>query len=190
MTAVNDFFDSGKAHEGDLTIETTKAYCEMIVRMQRLWLDGTVLGSYDSMSALRTAMTPDAKLAGWLVGQVQTAVKSAKLDWKESLDCSEDSLDAIERIMSKLHARSKQASGEGLSAEQLAQASKMWGAYVGEVIRRRYGGQWSTAPDGVLQLALSGHTTQPIVKVQSRIVIGPTDNIRFYFAAIAKALNS
>ena len=189
MTAVTEFFEHGKAYEGDLAIETTKAYCEMIVRMQRLWLDGTVLGDYESMSALRTAMTTDAKLAGWLVAQGQLAVKTAKLEWKESLDFSEDSLDAIERIMSKLHARSK-APGDGMPEEQLTQASKMWGAYVGEVIRRRYGGQWSTAADGVLQLALSGYTAQPIVKVRSRIVNGPADNIRFYFAAIAKALSS
>lgn len=191
MTAVMGFFDHGKAHEGDLAIETTKAYCEMIVRMQRLWLDGTVLGTYESMSALRTAMTPDAKLAGWLVGQAQAAVKTAKLEWKESLDFGEDSLDAIERIMSKVHARAKQtAPGEGVTEEQLTQMSKMWGAYVGEVIRRQYGGQWSTAPDGVLHLALSGTTAQPIVKVRNRIVNGPADNIRFYFAAIAKALSS
>ena len=191
MTAVIEFFDKGKAYEGDLAIESTKAYCEMIVRMQRLWLDGTLLGDYESMSALRTAMTPDAKLAGWLVAQGQAAVKTAKLEWKESLDFSEDSLDAIERIMSKLHARSKQAAPEGgFTEEQITQASKMWGAYVGEVIRRRYGGQWSTAADGVLQLALSGYTAQPIVKVRSRIVNGPADNIRFYFAAIAKALSS
>lgn len=190
MTAVNDFFESGKTHEGDLAIDTTKAYCEMIVRMQRLWLDGTMLGAYESMSALRTAMTTDAKLAGWLVAQGHAAVKTAKLEWKESLDFSEDSLDNIERIMSKLHARSKQAAPEGFTEEQLTHASKMWGAYVGEVIRRRYGGQWSTAADGVLQLALSGYTAQPIVKVRSRIVNGPADNIRFYFAAIAKALTS
>ena len=190
LTAVNDFFANGKTHDGDLTIETTKAYCDMIVRMQRLWLDGTVLGTYESMSALRTAMTPDAKLAGWLVGQVQAAVKTAKLEWQESLDCGEDSLDAIERILSKLHARSKQTAEGGLTEEQLTQAAKMWGAYVGEVIRRRYGGQWSTAADGVLQLALSSYTAQPIVKVRSRIVIGPADNIRFHFAAIAKALSS
>src|SRR5687768_5018057 len=77
MTAVTELFEQGKTHEGDLAIETTKAYCEMIVRMQRLWLDGTVLGSYESMTALRTAMTPDAKLAGWLVAQSQAAVKAA-----------------------------------------------------------------------------------------------------------------
>ena len=191
MTAVIAFFEQGKAYEGDLPIETTKAYCEMIVRMQRLWLDGTLLGDYESMSDLRTAMTPDAKLAGWLVAQGQLAVKTAKLEWKESLDFSEDSLDAVERIMGKLHARSKQAAPEGgFTEEQLTQASKMWGAYVGEVTRRRYGGQWSTAADGVIQLALAGYTAQPIVKVRSRIVNGPADNIRFYFAAIAKALTS
>src|SRR5688500_6040829 len=60
MTAVTEFFEQGKAYEGDLAIENTKAYCEMIVRMQRLWLDGTLLGDYESMCALRTAMTPDA----------------------------------------------------------------------------------------------------------------------------------
>jgi hypothetical protein len=188
-TAVNDFFEQGKAHEGDLAIETTKAYCELICRMQRLWLDGTVLGNYESMSALRTAMTPEAKLAGWLVAQGQLAVKTAKLEWKESLDFSEDSLDAIERMMGKLHARSK-APGEGLAEEQLTQASNLWGTYVGEVIRRQYGGQWSTAPDGVLQLALSGYTAQPMVKVRNRIVNGAADNIRFYFATVAKALSS
>ncbi len=64
------------------------------------------------MSALRTAMTPDAKLAGWLVAQAQAAVKTAKLEWKESLDFSEDSLDAVERIMGKLHARSKRGARE------------------------------------------------------------------------------
>lgn len=190
-TAVTGLLQQGKTHEGDLAIETTKAYCEMIVRMQRLWLDGTVLGSYESMSALRTAMTPDAKLAGWLVAQSQAAVKAAKLEWKESLDFSDDSLDAIERIMGKLHARSQQtAPGGGFTDEQLTQASKVWGAYVGEVIRRQYGGQWLTAADGVLQLALSGTTAQPIVKVRNRIVNGPADNIRFYFAAMAKALSS
>ena len=35
----------GRAQEGDVSIESTKAYCELICRMQRLWLDGTVLGN-------------------------------------------------------------------------------------------------------------------------------------------------
>ena len=190
MATVTALFERGTSQEGDLTIESTKGYCELICRMQRLWLEGTLIGTYESMSALRTSMTPDAKLAGWLVGQAQSAVKTAKMTWQESLDFTDDSLDAIERIMSKMHQRSRQGTDGGLSNEQLDEASKMWGVYVGEIIRRYYGGQWSTAPDGVLQLALSGWTAYPIDKVHKRIVDGASDNIRFYFAAVPKALNS
>ena len=64
LTTVTALFERGTAQEGDVAIDSTKAYCEMICRMQRLWLDGTLLGTYESMSALRTSMTPDAKLAG------------------------------------------------------------------------------------------------------------------------------
>ena len=179
----------GRAQEGDVSIESTKAYCELICRMQRLWLDGTVLGNYESMAALRTSMTPDAKTAGWLVGQAQHAVKAAKMQYQESLDFSADSLDAIERILSALHARSQKA-GEALTEQELADAANMWGVYVGEVIRRVYGGQWSTAADGALQINLSGTTPQPIVKVRKRIADGPMDNIRVWFFSFPKAMRS
>lgn len=180
----------GRAQEGDITIESTKAYCELICRMQRLWLDGTVLGDHESMAELRTSMTPDAKTAGWLVGQAQNAVKTAKMQWQESLDFSADSLDAMERILSALNARSQKTGAEGLTDQQLADAANMWGVYVGEVIRRVYGGQWSTAEDGALQISLSGTTPQPIVKVRKRIVDGAMDNIRVWFYSFPKALRS
>ena len=188
QATVNALFDRGRAEEGDVTIESTKAYCELICRMQRLWLDGTVLGTYESMSALRTSMTPDAKLAGWLVGKTQAAVKTAKMTWEESLDLSSDSLDAIERILSKLHARATQP-GESPADAELLEQSQMWGAYVGEVIRRNYGGQWAASGDRV-ELRLSGITIDPIAKVRKRIADGPMDNIRYYFASIPKALSS
>lgn len=187
MTTVIALFESGTAQEGDVTIESTKAYCELICRMQRLWLDGTLIGTYETMTALRTSMTPDAKLAGWLVGQAQAAVKTAKMTWQESLDFSDDSLDAVERILSAIH---KKGAAEPPSEDAVAEAGKMWGVYLGEVIRRFYGGQWSTSPDGDLQLVLSGWTAFPIVKVRKRIVEGTAENVRMYFAAIPKALQS
>lgn len=179
----------GRAQEGDVSIESTKAYCELICRMQRLWLDGTVLGNYESMAALRTSMTPDAKTAGWLVGQAQHAVKAAKMQSQESLDFSAESLDAIERILSAVHAGAQKA-GQSLTEQQLADAANMWGVYVGEVIRRVYGGQWSTAADGALQITLSGTTPQPIVKVRKRIVDGAMENIRVWFFSFPKAMRS
>jgi len=189
MTAVVGLIERGKGHEGDVTIESTKAYCELICRMQRLWLDGTVLATYESMSALRMSMTPDAKLAGWLVGQAQLAVKVAKMQWQESLDFSADSLDAVERILSTIHSRSEKTP-EGLPEPEVAEAANMWGVYFGEVIRRRYGGQWTESAEGVLQIDLSGTSPQPIVKVAKRLVDGASDNIRVFFFAIPKAMRS
>lgn len=186
MAIVIALFEGPKAHEGDVVIETMKGYCELICRMQRLWLDGTLIGTYESMTALRTSMTPDAKLAGWVVGQAQGAVKNAKMTWDESLDFSDSSLDAIERILSALHTRHKaEASEENATVE-----SQMWGAYLGEVIRRRFGGQWSMAADGRYQLALAGWTAYPVDKVRKRIIDGSMDNVRVYFGAIPKAMQS
>jgi len=186
MAIVIALFEGGKAHEGDVSIETMKGYCELISRMQRLWLDGTLIGTYESMTALRTSMTPDAKLAGWVVGQAQMAVKTAKMASDESLDFSAESLDALERILSALHTRHKTQPSD----ESVAIDSQVWGAYLGEVIRRRFGGQWSIAPDGRHQLALSGWTSYPVDKVRKRITDGAMDNVRVYFGAIPKAMQS
>lgn len=188
-SVVQSLFARGSATEGDVTIESTKAYCELICRMQRLWLDGTMLATYESMSALRASMTPDARLAGWVVGQAQLAVKSAKMQWQESLDFSADSLDGVERILTAIHSQA-QKSGEFLTDAALTDAANMWGAYFGEVIRRRYGGQWSLSADGVHQVDSSGTAPQPIAKVRKRIVDGASDNLRVYFFAIPKAMRS
>jgi hypothetical protein len=189
QTTVTALLQSGKAREGDVAVESTKAYCELICRMQRLWLDGTMLSTYESMTALRKSMTPDAKLAGWLVGQAQLAVKTAKMQWQESLDFSADSLDAIERILTKIHTQLKKLSADSID-QTLDDAANMWGVYFGEVIRRRYGGQWSTSDDFILQIDLSGTAPQPIVKVRKRIVDGASDNLRVYFFASPKAMKS
>lgn len=185
---VRDLLDSGRASEGDVVITSTKAYCEMLSRMQRVWLEGTVLGTYESMTALRTSMTPDARLAGTIVAQSQLAVRTAKFTFDESLDFSSESLEQVERIMSRLHKQAT-AGPDKLTDAQLDDASTLWGVYVGEVIRRYYGGQWSLV-DGVPDLALGGRYASPLAKVRKRIVGGPMDNLKYYFTAIMKVLSS
>ncbi|HUQ88351.1 MAG TPA: hypothetical protein VM096_12380 [Vicinamibacterales bacterium] len=64
LAAVTQLFEKGRAQFGDVKIENLKQFCEWVIRMQRQWLDRTLLGSYDSMATLRTSMTTDAKLAG------------------------------------------------------------------------------------------------------------------------------
>ena len=183
---VEGLLEHGRATEGDVSVDSLKAYCDMICRMQRVWLEGTVLGTYDSMAALRTAITPDARLAGTIVAQSQAAIKTARLAFNESLDFSSESLEGVERIMNTLHKQHKEGP---LSEEQLAELSKLWGLYVGEVIRRYYGGQWAIA-DGSPDLALGGKNASPLAKVRKRIVDGPMDNLKYYFQSIMKQLSS
>jgi hypothetical protein len=189
VATVVQLFESGRAEFGDVKIDTTKQYCEWICRMQRQWLDGTVLGSYESMAALRTSMTPDAKLAGILLAQSQLAVQNARIKWAESLDFTADSLDAVERMLGKMHNLARHAApGTGPSEEQIASAATLWGVYIGEVIRRHYGGQWSMGDNSVLSLAVGEAEIFPIAKARKRIVDGSSDNIRYYFAAMNKVL--
>src|SRR5688572_15966075 len=164
MSIVTGLIENGKGVDGDVSIESTKAYAEMLSRMQRVWLEGTVLGTFESMAALRTSMTPDAKLAGTIVAQSQQAIKAAKLTFDESLDFTSDSLEGVERIMSKLQTQEPK-----LTDEQIIELAKLWGVYVGEVIRRYYGGQWVLV-EGLPDVALGGKYASPIAKVRNRLV--------------------
>jgi hypothetical protein len=189
LAIVTALLQTGQAREGDVAIASTKAYCEMIGRMQRVWLDGTVLGTYESMAALRTSMTPDAKLAGTIVAQSQAAIKTAKLTFGQSLDFSSESLEQVETIMSKLHKQAADGGADKLNEQQIDELATLWGIYVGEVIRRYYGGQWSQT-DGLPDLTLGGKNAAPIAKVRKRITGGPMDNLKYYFTSIMKVLSS
>jgi hypothetical protein len=149
-----------------------------------VWLEGTVLGTFESMAALRTSMTTDAKLAGSIVAQSQQVIKTAKLTFGESLDFTSESLEAVERIMTKLQKQEPK-----LTDEQIAELSKSWGVYVGEVIRRYYGGQWVMV-EGVPDVALGGKHASPVAKVRKRLLGGATENLKYYFTSIMKVLSS
>jgi hypothetical protein len=189
IAAVAQLIDNGRAQFGDVKIENTKQYCEWVIRMNRQWLERTLLGTADSMATLRTSMTTDAKLAGSLVAQAQAAVQAARFKWNEPLDFTQDSLDGVERVLGKMHNHYKFAApGTGPSPEQIDVTAKTWGIYIGEVIRRHYGGQWSAAADGTLGLAIGETEINPIAKARKRIVDGPTENIRYYFSSMLKVL--
>jgi hypothetical protein len=187
LAALAELVEKGQAQFGDVTIQTTKQYCEWVCRLHRQWLDRTLLGRFESMAALRTSMTTDAKLAGALVAQSQSAVQTGRLTWGETLDFTPDSLDAIERMLGKVHNTCKYTAS-GLNEEQLAAAAKLWGIYIGEVIRRFYGGQWAAGAGDELSLSIGEATVLPVAKARKRIVDGPTENIRYYFSSIEKVL--
>jgi hypothetical protein len=91
--------------------------------------------------------------------------------------------------MSNLHKQAAEPGNGALSEQQISEQSTLWGIYVGEVIRRYYGGQWSIV-DGVPDLTLGGTNAAPIAKVRKRITGGPMDNLKYYFTSIMKGLSS
>jgi hypothetical protein len=189
--AIASLFQNGSAQFGSVKVDTTKQYCEWVVRMQRQWLDQTLLGTCQTMAELRTSMTPDAKLAGALVAQAQAAVLTGKLKWQETLDFTPDSLDALERILSKIHNAVRFGSVEARpGADEVELMAKVWGLYAGEVIRRHYGGVWSVGEYGEYVLSTGEATLLPVVKMRKRIQEGPTENVRVYFTSVDRKLRS
>jgi hypothetical protein len=186
-SVVDSLLSTGRVAVGATTVESAKAYCETISRLQRQWLDGALLGTYESVAALRTSMAADAKTAGIALALAQNAVLTAKLDWSEDLAVGKESLDAVERMLGAMHTLKNQNT---VTSEQIESLCKMMGVFVGEIIRRHYGGLWRVAENGDLELPYPGTTIHPIARARKRVMDGPSDNIRMYYASLPKIIAS
>ncbi len=123
----------------------------------------------------------------------QDAVNFARDNFRVDLDFSEQSLRHAEHMLSGLHAALPKGIvakvfNHGPSQEQIWQMAKMWGAYVGEVIRMRWGGEWSlesqAQPGGVITLHVRGTEIYPPVKVYKRLTHGSEDNLWHYYQVL------
>lgn len=54
------------------------------------------------------------------------------------------------------------------------------GAYLGETLRRNYGGEWAVENE-ITVLNISGFKIFPSSKVYKRLTNGPEDNVAFYY---------
>lgn len=99
------------------------------------------------------------------------------------LDFSENSLMELETILVQL---------ERKMPRDVNEACKIWGSYLGEVVRRRFGGDWSieTYPGkqfATLTLNVNGNRLFPSIKVHRRLTEGADDNVwEFYRKVKAK----
>ena len=129
----------------------------------------------------------------------EAAVEMARA-MKIDLDYSEQSLERVEQILARLHdeardwriaesanrAVSETPDGGGPNASQMDDMCKLWGSYFGEVVRRRWGGEWSIetypgAAFATLALTVTAGTLYPSMKVFRRLTEGDSDNVwRFY----------
>jgi hypothetical protein len=113
-----------------------------------------------------------------------------------TLDYSDDSVKGVEAVLERLYAEMPHSFlarlfHRGPSEDQVWSMCKMYGGYIGEVVRRTRGGEWvidaDIAPgEQVIALRKGDSRMFPPSKVHKRLTNGPEDNVWFYFQAIAK----
>ncbi|MBP0725797.1 hypothetical protein J5Y03_11505 [Bacillus sp. RG28] len=107
-----------------------------------------------------------------------------------SLDYSEDSLKLLDEILEEYHLGLpkgiKKLFFRGPSEEDIVQMSKIWGGYLGEVIRRNIGGEWEMSKNfnNAISLTINNTEIYPPAKVNKRIINGKEDEVFFYYHAI------
>lgn len=124
------------------------------------------------------------------------AVDFAREHFHYDLDYSVESVDRVEQILARFHDELPTGLGKALrrgpSDEQIEQQAKVWGGYLGEVIRRRWGGTWTIPDDGpmanALCLAIGDTFISPPGRAYKRIVNGPEDNVTDYVGVLAREL--
>jgi hypothetical protein len=124
-----------------------------------------------------------ASLAEMMSAYAEEAVRVAWNDHRRPLDLSEASVDQLEQILN------------GQSAEDLDFQTRLWGSYFGEVIRRRYHGEWelSQYPGGgvaaVPTLLIRGSRLYPLLKVYRRLTLGEAENLSAFYKMVAARLD-
>ena len=120
----------------------------------------------------------------------EQAVRIAR-EFNATLDYTENSLMELETIVARLALDLP----NGAPAEELAEMCKMWGSYLGEVVRRRFGGDWSidTYPGkqfATLTLTVAGNRLFPSMKVHRRLTAGDADNLWTFYKMVKAKLES
>jgi hypothetical protein len=132
-----------------------------------------MLDSHDSVAEMTAAYA-------------EQAVKAA-LAFDARLDYSENSLMELESLLDKV--------SSSRQLEDAAEACKMWGSYLGEVVRRRFGGEWSieTYPGkdfATLTLSVGGAKLFPTMKIHRRLTRGSDDNLWTFYKMVKDRLEA
>jgi hypothetical protein len=140
------------------------------------------------MSKLRARLEshPFPDLGAMMEGYAHGAVEVAKDDYRHTLDFSADSINELDEILV-------------LVAEDpnidLDYESRLWGSYLGEVLRRRYAGGWEMTqyPGGAVAVPaveVRGSRLFPIMKVYRRLTMGDEEDLRSFYTMVTERLGN
>lgn len=133
---------------------------------------------------LESQAFPD--LGSMMEGYAQAAVELAKSLYRQTLDYSADSMNALDEILVLL--------GESPGID-LDYESRLWGSYLGEVLRSRYTGSWEMTqyPGGDLAVPaveVRGSRIFPLMKVHRRLTIGEEEDLPSFYSKVTERLGN
>ena len=133
-------------------------------------------------SRLESASYPD--LGSMMEGYARAAVDLAKREFKQQLDFTADSIDALDEILVLV--------GESPDLDVDFEA-RLWGSYLGEVMRRRYAGGWEMTPYpggavAVPAVEVRGSRLFPLLKVYRRLTVGEEEDLGAFYNMVTERL--
>lgn len=117
-------------------------------------------------------------------GYAQAAVELARTEFAQKLDFTAESIDGLDEILVKV--------GESPESDVDFEV-RLWGSYLGELLRRRYAGNWEMTmyPGGsvaVPAVEVRGSRLFPLMKVYRRLTVGEEDDLRTFYTMVTERL--
>jgi hypothetical protein len=125
-------------------------------------------------------------LDAFMVSLSAQAVERAKSGYGVTLDYTADSVKEVEKLLAMKY---NMARAQPMTEEQTSDAAHLWGAYIGEVIKRQHPAHWerdsSAGGKGALPIVFNdtGEQSFPCAWVYHRLKNGEEDNVwvKFHF---------
>lgn len=133
---------------------------------------------------MESAAFPD--LEAMMAGYARSAAELGKSQFRQKLDFTAESIDSLDEILVLV----SESPEMDLDFEV-----RLWGSYLGEVLRRRYAGTWEMTqyPGGaaaVPAVEVRGSRLFPLMKVYRRLTIGSEEDLRAFFAMVTERLGN
>ena len=117
-------------------------------------------------------------------GYALAAADQARRDFRQKLDFTSESIDALDEILVLV--------GESPELDVDFEV-RLWGSYLGEVLRRRYAGGWEMTqyPGGAVAVPaveLRGSRVFPLMKVYRRLTVGEEEDLRAFYTMVTERL--
>ena len=125
-------------------------------------------------------------LGAMMEGYAKAAIDLAEDEYRRILDFSADSINALDEIVVLL----SESPDIDLDFE-----SRLWGSYLGEVLRVRYAGSWEMTqyPGGQLAVPavdVRGSRLFPLMKVYRRLTVGDEEDLGSFYSMVTERLGN